>query len=130
MPRFWDIFVLLNCMTLGIMLVNGLFIFDINYMNTPNVSSTYDTSTIRNSINQSSASSQIDAFTASVGFFGMAIGFILNFAGDTLGLYTTMTTVFHTPKIIVDWLSGILGLMWLAFFIQLVSRMGWGLVKD
>ena len=112
------------------MLLNGLFIFNVNYMNTPNVSSTYDLSAIRGTTNQSTSGSQIDAFTASVGFFGMMIGFILNFAGDTLGMYTTMTTVFHTPPIIVQWLSGLLGLMWLAFFIQLISRFGWGMVKD
>jgi hypothetical protein len=112
------------------MLVNGMFMFSVNYANTPNNTGTYDQSAMRNTINQSSTSSQLDAFTASVGFFGLMIGFILNFAGDTLGMYDTMTTVFHTPPIVVQWLSGLLGLMWLAFFIQLVSRMGWGLVKD
>jgi hypothetical protein len=130
MPRFWDIFVLLNCLTLGIMLVNGMFMFSVNYATTPNTTDSYDQSAIRTSINQSSTSSQLDAFTASVGFFGLMIGFILNFAGQTLGMYDTMTTVFHVPLIVVQWLSGLLGLMWLAFFIQLISRMGWGLVKD
>ena len=130
MPRFWDIFVLLNCITLGVALINGLFIFNMNYMGTPNQSTAYDQSAIRNTVNQGNPASQIDAFTASVGFFGMAIGFILNFAGETLGLYTTVTTMFHMPAVIAAWLSGILGLMWLAFFIQLISRLGWGLVKD
>jgi len=130
MPRFWDIFVLLNCLTLGIMLVNGMFMFSVNYVATPNNTGSYDESAIRNTINQSGSTSQIDAFTASVGFFGMMIGFILNFASDTLGMYKTMTEVFHTPPIVIQWLSGLLGLMWLAFFIQLISRMGWGLVKD
>jgi hypothetical protein len=130
MPRFWDVFVLLNCLTLGIMLLNGLFIFNMNYMNTPNVSSTYDLSAIRGTANQSTSTSQIDAFTASVGFFMMGVSFIINFAGDTLGMYQTMTTVFHAPLIIVQWLSGIMGIMWLAFFIQLITRTGWGLVKD
>jgi hypothetical protein len=101
-----------------------------NYMGTPNQSAAYGISSIRDTVSANQASSQIDAFTASVGFFGMAIGFILNFAGETLGLYTTVTTMFHMPPIIAAWLSGILGLMWLAFFIQLVSRLGWGLVKD
>jgi hypothetical protein len=130
MPRFWDVFVLLNCITLSIALVNGLMVFNMNALNAPNQSSSYDTSAIRNTINQSQASSQIDAFTSSVGFFGMMLGFIMNFAGETLGMYNTLSTVFHMPPLIMAWLSGILGLMWLAFFIQLVSRMGWGLVKD
>ena len=130
MPRFWDVFVLLNCVTLSIALVNAVLVPSTMYFGAPNQSTTYDTTAIRNTVNSTIASGQIDSFTASVGLFGMALNFLLNFAGDTLGMYNTMTTIFHIPPVICAWLSGILGIMWLSFFIQLASRMGWGLVRD
>jgi hypothetical protein len=130
MPRFWDITVLLTCMSLAIGLVNGMGIFTMNYMQQPNASSAYDTSQVYNTINSTKTTGSMDAFTASVGFFAMGIGFLVNFAVDTIGLYGTMTTLFHMPALVAAFLTGIIGLIWLSFFIQLITRMGWGLVKD
>jgi FtsH-binding integral membrane protein len=104
-------------------------IFAVNYLSPPNTTP-YDQSAIRNTINTQQNQSSLDAFTASVGFFGMAIGFILGFAGQEVNMFNSLSTIFHIPLLLVTFLAGLLGLMWLAFFIQLVSRMGWGLVKD
>ena len=128
MALAWDITKLMVCISVAISLLNGMAVFSMDYMTAPDVTS-YNVTEMRNSFGPTDEPGVMDAFST-VGFIVQGLGMMASILLNFVGLFDTMVTIFNVPPLIAGAISGIIGMVWASFIVQLLMRFNWGGIED
>lgn len=122
--KFTYIIWIMICMNLGIGLINGMGIFDTNYMTVPENSS-YTLDDFEGTLEQNPQDSAFLAVTGPLTGLAMLKDIVIG----CFYVYEPLVTIWRAPASIAMLLQVIVAVSWVLFFIQIISRFTWGGVE-
>lgn len=128
MSRTIDIWYLLTFCGLAITFVNGLGVWNVGYMSSPDTA-TFEVSDIE-SLSQTGDVSAWDTAVILVSQGITAICMIGKIALSAVYVYPVVTQTFGMPEILAAFLQGGVVLAWVSFFIQVLLRFGFEQVES
>jgi len=126
--RFYDIWYLLTFCGLAITFVNGLGVWSVDYMSSPDTT-TFDVSDIE-SLSETEEVSAWDSAVLLVSQAVTAFCMIAQMALSAVYVYPVITETFGMPDLLAIFLQGGVVLAWVSFFIQVLLRFGFGQVES